>query len=248
MDKLIELLFREPLLLLVVGAWVFGLIGNATKAKKKRPTRTRAPSSSQAPSTQAKIADAVQKPVVDRRAGVALQPKATRSKSRAAQTAQPAPPAPAARRRPVLAGSSAQTPEQIAQEMRRVLGLDAGAPRQPAAQASLAKEPDVPPIPRQRQRAPGVASPAAAKRRLQTRVDPHVGERIRDRHMEASKVGASRAGRGAIGGLGGRVQKQKRAAVRASRYSLDDLRKAVVINEILSPPVSLRPHEERRPG
>ena len=57
-----------------------------------------------------------------------------------------------------------------------------------------------------------------------------------------------RAGRGAIGNLGGRVSSGKRAVGRDSRYALDDLRKAIVISEILSPPVSLRSHDDRRPS
>ena len=51
----------------------------------------------------------------------------------------------------------------------------------------------------------------------------------------------------AIGNLGGRVAKQARQARRGSRYALDDLRQAIVINEILSPPVGLRDYDERRP-
>ena len=65
--------------------------------------------------------------------------------------------------------------------------------------------------------------------------------------MRATRVGKPRAGRGAIGNLGGRVTKKERVRRGGSRYSLDDLRKAMVLNEILSPPVSVRPHDDRRP-
>lgn len=242
MDKLIELLFREPLLLFVVGAWIFGMIGNAAKAKKKVESRRRA-----RPATQAKIEAAVQKPVVDRRRGVATQPSAAGTRSGASATATP-PPLPIARSQGRLAGSAAQTPEQIALEMRRVLGLEAGAP--PRASKSVAPKPPsnpVAPPPISSQPEGNAAIGANRDRSLKTRVDPHVGERIRDRHMADSKVGVPRAGQGALGGLGGRVKHKQRAATRGSRYALDDLRKAIVINEILNPPVSMRSYDERRP-
>ena len=242
MDKLIELLFREPLLLFVVGAWIFGMIGNAAKAKKKVESRRRA-----RPATQAKIEAAVQKPVVDRRRGVVTQPSAAGNRSGAGATATPPPP-PIARSQGRLAGSAAQTPEQIALEMRRVLGLEAGAP--PRASKSVAPKPPsnpVAPPPISSQPEGNAAIGATRDRSLKTRVDPHVGERIRDRHMAESKVGVPRAGQGALGGLGGRVKHKQRAATRGSRYSLDDLRKAIVINEILNPPVSMRSYDERRP-
>lgn len=239
MDKLIELLFREPLLLFVVGAWIFGMIGNAAKAKKKVESKRRA-----RPATQAKVEAAVQAPVVDRRRRVATQPRAVSKPSGAGAAVPPQLPA-AARRQGRLAGSAAQTPEQIAQEMRRVLGLDAGAPplRTPDAVAPTPSgDPVVPP--------PISSRPATQPvdgRSLQTRVDPHVGERIRDRHMAASKVGAPRAGQSALGALGGRAKRNQRSVVRGSRFALDDLRKAIVINEILNPPVSLRSYDARRP-
>ena len=120
MSKLIELLFREPLLLFVIGAWIFGMIGNAAKAKKKRATQKRRRSA-----TSAKVNAAVQPPIVDQRRGVSLQPSASRPKTTAASPAAAPSNAP-------LAGSSAQTPEEIAQEMRRVLGIETVGPRRPA--------------------------------------------------------------------------------------------------------------------
>ena len=243
MDKLIELLFREPLLLFVVGAWIFGMIGNAAKAKKKVQSRRRA-----RPATEAKIEAAVQMPVVDRRRGVATQPRAAGNLSGAAATAPPQPP-PIAPSQARPAGSAAQTPEQIALEMRRVLGLEAAPPPPLRAPKSVASKPPSNPIapPLISSRTEGNAAIGAAKdRSLKTRVDPHVGERIRNRHMAESKVGLPRAGQGALGGLGGRVKPKQRPVARGSRYSLDDLRKAIVINEILNPPVSMRSYDERR--
>ena len=137
-----------------------------------------------------------------------------------------------------LAGSTAQTPEQIAREMRRILGLE----QQPPAAAKPPAAP--PPI----ERPPEPIYVSTSEQTLESHVDPHVGERIRDRHLRESQVGKPRAGRGKLGGLGGRVESRKRVASAGSRYSLDDLRKAIVINEILSPPVSVRSHEDRRPG
>ena len=43
------------------------------------------------------------------------------------------------------------------------------------------------------------------------------------------------------------MTKKERVRRGGSRYALDDLRKAMVLNEILSPPVSVRPHDDRRP-
>ena len=124
--------------------------------------------------------------------------------------------------------------------MRRILGLEPDPPR-PAPQPRPAPPPPPPP------RRPAREALEDDRARYASRVDPHVGESIRDRHMAATKVGQPRGGRGAIGNLGGRVAKQARQARRGSRYALDDLRQAIVINEILSPPVGLRDYDERRP-
>jgi hypothetical protein len=78
-----------------------------------------------------------------------------------------------------------------------------------------------------------------------------VGEGIRDRHLKRSQVGQSErrpSARGAIGNLGGRVQAKTRVDVQASerRFAMDDLRRVIVMNEILSPPVAMRSPGGRR--
>lgn len=230
MDKLIRILFENPILLLVVGAWVFGAISSAAnKAKNKQGASDRGERRRRRKRTVENDA-LVQRP---------LPASSTQlPQRRPAPVGQRGPankPAPGSGR---LAGSAAQSPEQIAREMRRILGLE---PAEPAA------PPPRPPSPPPLERPPEPIPVTTASRVLGTQVDSHVGERMRDRHMSESLVGKPRAGRGAIGNLGGRVTPQKRAAASGSRFSLDDLRKAIVLSEILSPPVSVRSHEDRHP-
>jgi hypothetical protein len=213
MDKLLELLLKNPIIAIFVVIWIAGSVGNVLKAKKRAETARR------------------------RRPGPAPSPQQL--------APQPAPvsrPGPATSRGR-LANSQAQTPEEIAREMRRILGLeDAPPPPKPAA-APPPPEPPAPPRLR-----PALASLKDDTDRYSSRVDPHVGERIRDRHMAATKVGQPSRGRGAIGNLGGRVAKKVQTRREGSRYAMEDLRKAIVINEILSPPVGLRDFGDRRPG
>lgn len=242
MDKLIDLLLKNPIILFLIGAWVVGIISNAAKAKQKAAQRRKAEEAK-----KPKVDTTVRQPLPEQRqAPVAGRREAPPSR---AQTAA-APTGPQAVGQQVStgpggrqAGAMAQSPDEIAREMRRILGLDPEPAAKPAPAAPRPR-PTPPPI----EKPPQPVRVSTQDRRLETHVDPHVGERIRDRHMQESQVGKPRAGRGAIGNLGGRVQQRKKVAGRSSRYSLDDLRKAIVINEILSPPVSVRPHEDRHPG
>lgn len=226
MDKLIELLLKNPIIAVFLVIWIAGSIGNAVQAKKRAEKRRRRSGPKSEPA-QTRVEP------VSRPSPVARQAPQPSS----APQPSPAPAAGGGR----LSGSAAQTPEQIAREMRRILGLEPDPPR-PAPPSRPAPPPPPPPP-------PGPAREALKDdlARYASRVDPHVGESIRDRHMAATKVGQPRGGRGAIGNLGGRVATQARQARRGSRYALDDLRRAIVINEILSPPVGLRGYEERRP-
>ena len=228
MDKLIELLIKNPILLFVLLAWVAGAIGQQLK-KKGGGDGKRTPAGRRSSRRKAKA----------ERGPEVQQPVAQQQQAPVAQKAPKSAGGP-------LAGSTAQTPDQIAREMRRILGLE----QQPPAPAkSPAPPPPPPPITRPPiERPPEPIYVSTSERTLESHVDPHVGERIRDRHLRESQVGKPRAGRGKLGGLGGRVESRKRVASAGSRYSLDDLRKAIVINEILSPPVSVRSHEDRRPG
>lgn len=229
MDKLIELLVKNPILLLVLLAWVAGAVNQQLKKKDEGDgRRTQARRRRLRRKAKAQRDPAVQQPVAQQQQA----PIAQKAGQKAAQSAGGP-----------LAGSTAQTPEQIAREMRRILGLE----QQPSAAAKSPAAP--PPITRPPiERPPEPIYVSTSERTLETHVDPHVGERIRDRHLRETRVGKPRSGRASIGSLGGRVQGRKRAASTGSRYSLDDLRMAIVINEILSPPVSVRSHEDRRPG
>jgi len=244
MDKLIRLLFENPILLFIIGAWVFGAISNAAKAKNKaggsaQRRRSRKRRSAEEQQTMAQQTMAQQTMAQQTMA----QPLPDLAQQRAQRRSpSPPPPSTAARAGGRLAGSAAQTPEQIAREMRRILGLEAP----PAAPPPGARSPA--PAPPPLERPPEPVRVSLDSTRIETRVAPHVGEGIRDRHLRESMVGKARAGRGAIGNLGGRVSSGKRAVGRDSRYALDDLRKAIVISEILSPPVSLRSHDDRRPS
>lgn len=210
MRGFIDLLLSNPILLLVLGAWLVGLIGNILKAQQKarqrRPERPEPPTAQPLPT---------QRPPVSRPAA-----------------ARPSSP-PAASPRPV------QSPEEIAREMRRILGLE----QEPApATAAPAPAPE-----RRRVEPPGGERPPtplrSQLRALETRVDPHVGDRIRGRHIR--DAGLARA-RTELGSLGGRVAHRGRAVRAGSHYLPDDLRSAFVLMEILGPPVGLRPYESRR--
>ena len=236
MDKLIRLLFENPILLFIIGAWVFGAISNAAKAKNK------AGGSAQRRRSRKRRSAEEQQTMAQQTMAQPLPDLAQQRAQRRSPSPPPSPPSTAARAGGRLAGSAAQTPEQIAREMRRILGLEAP----PAAPPPGARSPA--PAPPPLERPPEPVRVSLDSTRIETRVAPHVGEGIRDRHLRESMVGKARAGRGAIGNLGGRVSSGKRAVGRDSRYALDDLRKAIVISEILSPPVSLRSHDDRRPS
>ena len=226
MDKLLEILWKNPLLAVVAIVWIVGAATNASKKAGRTVSRRGAPTPRR--STAAK---AVAQPLATPRQAPVKQAQMPVAKSATRRASAP------------LAGSAAQTPEQIAQEMRRVLGL---AP-DPSPPVVAKAEPVQPPPPPVKQRRADPLGSRAAGDRLEIHVDPHVGERIRDRHMRETKVGNAQAGRGAIGNLGGRTKVRQRAARVTRRFSMDDLRRVLVMNEILSPPVSMRSHDDRRP-
>ena len=174
---------------------------------------------------------------------VTRQPAAQGQASQAAAKSAPSP--------VTATPARGQSPEAIAREMRRILGLDTGSPSIPASEP--------PPVV---QSVPQPLSPDEASDMLDARdlltehhLELHeasrVGEGIRDRHLKRSQVGQSErrpSARGAIGNLGGRVQAKTRVDVQASerRFAMDDLRRVIVMNEILSPPVTMRSPGGRR--
>jgi hypothetical protein len=181
LDKLIELLFREPLLLILLLGWIVGGLGKLMQQKKK---------------------------------GAAA---AGRPKARPVQ-------------RPVA--PQARTPEQVAAEMRRLLGMEpaprqkpaAAPPQVPAAREAFAERPPEPLRP-------------ATLGRVEVHVDPHVGERMQQRRAPSSGGVARRE----LGTLGGRtVAARQLGPARKSLVDLSDLKRAVVLREILDAPRALR--------
>ena len=252
MDKLVGLLFRQPLIARIVGAWVVSAVGNAIKGqrnarersqKRKDPDPVSSPSAS--PSASPAASPAGQDAKVSRSVmggpgtGVQAPVKAQRQApvvGRATTQAGPAAAKPAAK----VAARGPKTPDQIAAEMRRIFGLEDKSPATPPPSTPAPN----PPAPVRMEPQPTASSSSAGravKSTYETSIDSHVGEAARDHHLLESTVGQVRGDRGAIGNLGGRVRKRKPVKASASRrFPLGDLRRVIVMNEILSPPVSLR--------
>ncbi len=246
MDKLIELVMRNPLILLIVGAWVVGMVANAVKAQKKaRERREQAMGPSPVPTKEASTTPQAQRSPRDVVAamGSGQQKRLPERRqmpgaARSAQRTQATPP-------PVQAAggpTGATSPDDIAAEMRRIFGLDSKprATTQPAPPASPARS-----APPEIEIEPERVDPRRVH--VRSNIDPHVGEKAQARHLKKSTVGTSRGPRGAIGNLGGRVQTRSRKKVSAARrFPLDDLKRVIVMNEILSPPVAMRDSNQGR--
>ncbi|MBX3463360.1 MAG: hypothetical protein KF830_09325 [Planctomycetes bacterium] len=145
------------------------------------------------------------------------------------------------RRAPPAAGGGGRSADDVAAEMRRILGMDPASGPAPA-------RPSPPPPPRrvvEVERPPTPVVPAPP-RRLEVHVDPHLGEGIARREAKVrtahERAGQERAG---LGALGGRVHDARRRRGEAHRFALDDLRTAFVLSEILGPPLALRRPDER---
>jgi hypothetical protein len=134
-----------------------------------------------------------------------------------------------------------RSPEEIAAEMRRILGMDPRpAPPAPARPPAPAARPPAPRLQHADEPRLGDAPVAVGSRPigdLAVKVDPHVGETIRQRRAPATgSVGAV-----ALGDLGGR-QRTGRVIERrgSSLVDLQDLPRAIVLREILDRPLALR--------
>ena len=272
MDKIIELLMKQPIIAFFLVIWVIGAIGNALKAKQKvkerneaktRPTPVARAESSDSPAGNAPAGNMSAGStsagnIADRAVGgskpgavvggmgtgqqkqLAAQRQApTSMRGRDRQVIPTAKPVPAT-------NPAAKTPDQVAREMRRILGLEPEAPKPVAAPA----QPAPPPMRREPVMIDNAAvqlskSPSRAKEHMSS----HVGEGMRDRHMAASKVGQTTrkpSSRGEIGNLGGRNKPRKRRLVeRVRRYPMTDLRRIIVMSELLSPPITMRPKSDR---
>lgn len=180
-------------------------------------------------------------------------------KARGASGGAP-PVSPPPRRAPVQPGR--RSPEDIAAEMRRILGLDPDAPpRSPKPQRAEAPRTSAPRTTGQSEpvrRAPLASQVAKAappplpsqaplspnERRLDIHVDPHVGEGIQHRHLGKPRQGL-RETQTQLGGLGRRTSEPRPRRSAATRYPLTDLKRIMVLNEILGPPLALRRDDER---
>lgn len=236
MQQFLRFFLDNPIILLVVGAWILGVIGNVLKAVKK--ARERAEAAGQLPSQRREV-----------------------------EPVQVSPPAPPPERTPARA-------DEIAREMRRILGVET-APDEArsgdrverthrermqgdeVAEPEQRHEPDMharprpvpPPLPSRSvrrtvaepERAPTPVVPTTAGRRLTIHVDPHVGESIQHR----ATVRSSRVAGPELGNLGGRVQHGEVRRATGQRYALDDLKRVIVLSEILGPPLALRQPGER---
>lgn len=197
MNRLLEFLFKNPILLFVLVAWVAGMIGNARRAAQRRR---------QAP------------PI---------------------PTARPSTPAgdPAERR----------SAEEVAREMRRILGMEEA----PAAPPPPMPEPKAPVVVRRNaaepERPPVVVVPSTQNRRLQLHEASHVGERMQQRGApHGSRKGPPAGADRDFGSLGGRVHAS--AGIRRDGrrlVDLADLKRSFVMNEILGKPLALRSRDEQ---
>ena len=221
MQRVIDFLIANPLVLLILFAWVAGMIGNIGKAAKKARERTE-------------------------------RTERTRSATPAQQPQHP--------QQPPAREPGTRSAEEVAQEMRRILGLDPEheeeQPSEPPPQPRPLSKPPAPlggpsgSVPQEvgrrelaAERPPTPVMPTTQERRIVTHVDPHVGERIARRAVQGGLVGKHEPS--PLGTLGGRVSGPARARRKSVRYSLDDVQKALVLNEILGKPLALRELDDR---
>lgn len=145
------------------------------------------------------------------------------------------PPSPPPLRRPREGAAGA---DDVAAEMRRILGLPPEAPGEARSQPRpQRREAPVPRRPVEVERPPQPVVPTTQQRRLEIHVDPHVGDAIKKREAKP----ATATVRAEIGSLGGRSPLHQRRREAAHRFPLSDLRTAFVLSEILGPPVAARP-------
>lgn len=144
-----------------------------------------------------------------------------------------------------------RTAEQITQEMRRILGGEptdgdggrgapSSGPTGPRTAAERHRDWDR----LSHERPPVPVVPSTPQRRLPTHIEPHLGEAIGRRPSLQPRRPAAAAGRGELGDLGGRVHHEASARAIGGRYALTDLKRIIVLNEILGPPLALRRDRE----
>jgi len=203
--NLIELVFQHPVVLLVVGVWLVGVVGKVLGGVGKQASQA-----AQAAREEAR-----------RR----LQQRSERSELEKTEAKEEPPP----RRR--------ITQEEALSEMRRLLGTG---PKHGSLTGTTSAEEE-----RQHKM---VVVPAEAPRRsgdkqrglgkVEVHVDPHVGEALQQRRAPAS----GRVGQTDLGTLGGRAaQSQAVTRVRRGLVDVHDLKRMLIMREVLGPPLALRP-------
>lgn len=130
---------------------------------------------------------------------------------------------------------SGRTAEEVAAEMRRILGMD-GPPARPSPPVVEAR-----PVAMRREASEGDRGPEPLRPTrlgsVQVHVDPHVGESVQRR---AAPVSGQVAGH-ALGTLGGRPAATRTAGTARRRFvGLEDLERAMVLREVLDAPRALR--------
>ncbi|MEZ6037770.1 MAG: hypothetical protein R3F29_09840 [Planctomycetota bacterium] len=213
--KILDFLLRNPIFLFVLLAWLVPMIGNILKKTEKA---RRARGSAPPPPPRQSIPSQA-------------QPMPRREPAPVVQTvSRPSP-------------SPAKSAEEVAREMRRILGLEPAAPKPAPAPAPppVRRAPIGAPI----ERPPQPIKISTRDRKLELHADPHVGDSIRGRHLQKPRR-QPQSSRQGLGNLGGRVVDHAPRSRVGSRFALDDLKRAIVLSEILAPPVALRPFEERR--
>jgi hypothetical protein len=203
--NLIELVLQHPVVLLVVGVWLVGVVGKVLGGVGKQASQA-----AQAAREEAR-----------RR----LQQRERSEPEKTEAKAEPPP-----RRR--------ITQEEALSEMRRLLGTG---PKHGSLTGTTSAEEE-----RQHKM---VVVPAEIPRRssdkqrrlgqVDVHVDPHVGETLQQRRTPAS----GRVGQTDLGTLGGRSPAQAQAVMRAHRGLVDvhDLKRMLIMREVLGPPLALRP-------
>jgi outer membrane biosynthesis protein TonB len=159
---------------------------------------------------------------------------------------------------PAPAPPRRRTPEEVAAEMRRILGVDPVEPvpkpkpmpkPKPVKPATkVAKSVPKPVLPSDAERAPRAAIGKPMARMEAPHLQSSLGRSIEKRHTPATgQVGSHEVGNQALRnvalqGLGGRVARlHHRTRAGGNLVDLRDLARAIVLREVIDRPLSLRP-------
>lgn len=222
MNRLLEFLFKNPLVLFVLLAWVGGMIGNARRAARRREEARRPPAPT--PVSSPRTDPAAQRSAEE----VAREMRRILGMEDGPVTAPGSPRREEAYQEP----SSYDEARQDAPRAPRLPGTS----RHDSSRHDVV-EPERPPLP---------VVPSTQNRRLHLHEASHVGERIAQRSGLPGAKMATPLGERAIGSLGGRVHAAPTVRRGGNRLiDLGDLKRAFVMNEILGKPLALRSRDEQ---